>query len=583
MSFKDLGLNESVLSAIQPLGYETPTPIQEQSIPHALDGKDILGCAQTGTGKTAAFALPIVHTLSETPPKHKGHKKPIRALIIAPTRELTSQIDTNLRDYCSQSGLRTTVIYGGVAQSRQVNALRRGVDILVATPGRLLDLCNQGFINLNTIEFLVLDEADTMLDMGFLPDIKKVIKQCPEERQTLFFSATMPSDIVKLTDSILKNPVRVQIAAVTSAAKTVDQKIYSVRQSDKKDLLVHVIHELEVYNALVFTRTKFGADKVERHLRNNNIKAEAIHGNKSQPKREKALDRFRKGKVQVLVATDIASRGIDVEELSLVINYELPNLAESYVHRIGRTGRAGKSGLAISFCNEGSERNYLKGIQKLIGKEIEIEENHPFSLELEPVGMDHKPSWKSMKKSRNKRRSDRRKPGERRSGGGERRGYGGGGEKRRDGGGEKRGYSGGGERRRDGGGEKRGYSGGGERRRDDGGKRSISTQTKDNKRFGEGPSKNDGYRGSSFGPSSGSGSSFTKKKRPKFKGNTPSVGGKKTIIAVGVATNLIMLTTSQPAISINCCIRHKSLQFLHTPYAIPPTLRNQKQMYCGKE
>ena len=398
MSFKDLGLNESVLSAIQPLGYENPTPIQEQSIPHALDGKDILGCAQTGTGKTAAFALPIVHKLSETPPKHKGHKKPIRALIISPTRELTSQIDENLRDYCSHSGLRTTVIYGGVAQSRQVNALRRGVDILVATPGRLLDLCNQGFINLNTIEFLVLDEADTMLDMGFLPDIKKVIKQCPEERQTLFFSATMPSDIVKLTDSILKDPVRVQIDAVSSAAETVDQKIYSVRQSDKKDLLVYVIHELEVYNALVFTRTKFGADKVERHLRNNNIKAEAIHGNKSQPKREKALDRFRKGKVQVLVATDIASRGIDVEELSLVINYELPNLAESYVHRIGRTGRAGKSGLAISFCNEGSERNHLRGIQKLIGKEIEIEENHPFSLELEPVGMDHKPSGKSMKR-----------------------------------------------------------------------------------------------------------------------------------------------------------------------------------------
>ncbi|MAO45560.1 MAG: DEAD/DEAH box helicase [Crocinitomicaceae bacterium] len=539
MSFKDLGLNEIVLSAIQPLGYETPTPIQKQSIPHILDGKDILGCAQTGTGKTAAFALPIVHKLSETPPKYKVHKKPIRALIISPTRELTSQIDTNLRDYCSQSGLRTTVIYGGVAQSRQVNALRRGVDILVATPGRLLDLCNQGFINLNTIEFLVLDEADTMLDMGFLPDIKKVIKQCPEERQTLFFSATMPSDIVKLTDSILKDPVRVQIDAVSSAAETVDQKIYSVRQSDKKDLLVYVIHELEVYNTLVFTRTKFGADKVERHLRNNNIKAEAIHGNKSQPKRERALDRFRKGKVQVLVATDIASRGIDVEELSLVINYELPNLAESYVHRIGRTGRAGKSGLAISFCNEGSERNHLKGIQKLIGKEIEIEENHPFSLELEPVGMDHKPSGKSMKKSRNKRRSDRRKTGARRSGGGERRrdgggerrGYGGGSdERRRDGGAERRGYGGGSdERRRDGGGERHGYGGGGgERRRDAGGERSFSSSNKGNKRFGKGPSKNDGYRGSSFGPSSGGGSSFAKKKRPKFKGNTPSVGGKNT-------------------------------------------------------
>lgn len=412
MSFNNLGLNDCVLDAIQPLGYETPTPVQEQSIPLVLNGKDLLGCAQTGTGKTAAFSLPIVHTLSSTPPKHKGRKKPIRALIISPTRELTSQIHNNLRDYCSKSKLRTSVIYGGVSQNPQVSALRRGVDILVATPGRLLDLCNQRFVDLSTIEFLVLDEADTMLDMGFLPDIKRIIKLCPEERQTLFFSATMPDDIVKLSSSILKDPARVQIAAVNSAAETVEQKVYSVRQSDKKDLLVHVLQDESIYNALVFTRTKYGADKVERHLRNNKIKAEAIHGNKSQAKREKALERFKKGKVHVLVATDIASRGIDVDHLSLVVNFELPNLSESYVHRIGRTGRAGKEGMAVSFCNEGSERHYLVGIQKLIGREIEIVKDSPFHLDLEPVGMKERPSYK--KKKRSKKRSDRRGSGDRR-------------------------------------------------------------------------------------------------------------------------------------------------------------------------
>ena len=412
MSFNNLGLNDCVLDAIQLLGYETPTPVQEQSIPLVLNGKDLLGCAQTGTGKTAAFSLPIVHTLSSTLPKHKGRKKPIRALIISPTRELTSQIHNNLRDYCSKSKLSTSVIYGGVSQNPQVSALRRGVDILVATPGRLLDLCNQRFVDLSTIEFLVLDEADTMLDMGFLPDIKRIIKLCPEERQTLFFSATMPDDIVKLSSSILKDPSRVQIAAVNSAAETVEQKVYSVRQSDKKDLLVHVLQDESIYNALVFTRTKYGADKVERHLRNNKIKAEAIHGNKSQAKREKALERFKKGKVHVLVATDIASRGIDVDHLSLVVNFELPNLSESYVHRIGRTGRAGKEGMAVSFCNEGSERHYLVGIQKLIGREIEIVEDSPFHLDLEPVGMKERPSYKKKKKS--KKRSDRRGSGDRR-------------------------------------------------------------------------------------------------------------------------------------------------------------------------
>ncbi|HIK68114.1 MAG TPA: DEAD/DEAH box helicase [Flavobacteriales bacterium] len=411
MSFKDLGLNEVVLSALKPLGYENPTPIQEQAIPHVLEGKDILGSAQTGTGKTAAFSLPIVHTLASRPSKTQGRSKPIRALVLTPTRELASQIDENVRNYCTNSNLRSTVVFGGIPQRRQVDALRRGVDILIATPGRLLDLCNQGHIRLQDVEFLVLDEADTMLDMGFIHDIKKIIKQTPEERQTLFFSATMPPNIRELSSTILKDPIRIQIAAESSAAETVDQKVYYVRQNDKKDLLVHILGTDEIINALVFTRTKFGADKVVRHLQRNDIQAEAIHGNKSQPAREKALNRFKKGKVRVLVATDIASRGIDVDELSHVVNFELPNLAESYVHRIGRTGRAGREGIAISFCNEGDERNHLRGIQKLIGREVELITDQPFNMPMDPVGMIM-PKGGGSKKSRN------------RGGGG--RGYGGG-------------------------------------------------------------------------------------------------------------------------------------------------------------
>jgi len=402
MSFKDLGLSDSVLDAIQPLGYEKPTPIQEQAIPHVIDGKDLLGCAQTGTGKTAAFALPMVHVLGSRPPKSQGRTKPVRGLILTPTRELASQIDENLRKYMACSNLRSTVVFGGTPQRRQVDAIRRGVDIIVATPGRLLDLCNQGHIRLGDIEFLVLDEADTMLDMGFLPDITKIIKMCPADRQTLFFSATMPANIVKLSSNILTDPISVQIEAVSSAAETVDQKVYYVRQSDKKDLIVHILDSDEITNALVFTRTKFGADKVVTHLQNNNIASEAIHGNKSQPARERALKKFKQGKVRVLVATDIASRGIDVDELSHVINFELPNLAESYVHRIGRTGRAGRSGVAVSFCNEGEERNHLRGIQKLIGKEIDLITDQPFNMPMEPVGMDYKPSGKGFKKSRNR-------------------------------------------------------------------------------------------------------------------------------------------------------------------------------------
>ncbi len=482
MSFKDLGLNEVVLSALQPLGYENPTPIQEQAIPHVLEGKDILGSAQTGTGKTAAFSLPIVHILASRPSKTEGRSKPIRALILTPTRELASQIDENVRNYCKNSSLRSTVVFGGIPQRRQVDALRRGVDILIATPGRLLDLCNQGHIRLQDVEFLVLDEADTMLDMGFIHDIKKIIKQTPNDRQTLFFSATMPPNIRELSSTILKDPIRVQIAAESSAAETVEQKVYYVRQNDKKDLLVHILETDEIINALVFTRTKFGADKVVRHLQNNNIQAEAIHGNKSQPAREKALNRFKKGKVRVLVATDIASRGIDVDDLSHVINFELPNLAESYVHRIGRTGRAGREGTAVSFCNEGEERNHLRGIQKLIGKEVELITDQPFNMAMDPVGMVM-PKGGGGKKSRN-----------RGNGGGGGRGYGGGS------GGGSRGYGG---SSRSGGARSGGSSGGGFRNSDRdsrGGRDERSPRSNSG-----GHNRNERSRSSSFGPPSNNG------------------------------------------------------------------------------
>jgi ATP-dependent RNA helicase RhlE len=482
MSFKDLGLNEVVLSALQPLGYENPTPIQEQAIPIVLEGKDILGSAQTGTGKTAAFSLPIVHTLASRPSASQGRSKPIRALILTPTRELASQIDENVRNYCKNSSLKSTVVFGGIPQRRQVDTLRRGIDILIATPGRLLDLCNQGHIRLQDVEFLVLDEADTMLDMGFIHDIKKIIKQTPENRQTLFFSATMPPNIRELSSSILKDPVRVQIAAESSAAETVDQKVYYVRQSDKKDLLVHLLETVDIPNALVFTRTKFGADKVVQHLQNCDIRAEAIHGNKSQPAREKALNRFKKGKVRVLVATDIASRGIDVDDLAYVINFELPNLAESYVHRIGRTGRAGKEGTAVSFCNEGEERNHMRGIQKLIGREVELITEQPFNMPMEPVGMVVPRGGGGGSKSRN-----------RGGGGGGGRGYSGGGG---GGGGGGRGY--GGSSRS---GNSRPSSGGGSR---DGGRRferddRNSSSRTDSRNDNRNDSRNEGNRGSGGG------------------------------------------------------------------------------------
>jgi ATP-dependent RNA helicase RhlE len=374
MNFNELGLIAPLLESLGKLNYTTPTPIQVQSIPHLLEGKDIFGCAQTGTGKTAAFALPILQLLSQS----GNQSNQIKALILAPTRELALQIDKSFDDYGKALGLRHAVIFGGVNQNSQVNAVRRGLDILVATPGRLLDLMQQGFVKLNAIEYFVLDEADRMLDMGFIHDIKKVIAKLPVKRQTMFFSATVTPEIMNLASGLLKNPVKVSVTPVSTPAETVQQSVFYVQKENKRSLLKHVITSNTIQHALVFTRTKRGADRVAKELNKNGIKAEAIHGDKSQNARVRALDGFKNRKINVLVATDIAARGIDVDKLTHVINYEIPETPETYVHRIGRTGRAGESGFALSFCSI-DEQDYMKDIKKLIRKNIQVVENHPWS------------------------------------------------------------------------------------------------------------------------------------------------------------------------------------------------------------
>jgi len=376
MTFSDLKLIDKLVTALDKKGYKNPTPIQEQSIPHILAGKDIFGCAQTGTGKTAAFALPILQLLDANKPAVP--QKTIKALVLAPTRELALQISANFLEYGKNLGITHTTVFGGVNQNPQVAAIKRGADVLVATPGRLLELMQQGFIKLNSVQFFVLDEADRMLDMGFINDIKKVIAKLPERKQTLFFSATAAPDIMKLANTILKNPVSVAVTPVSSTATLVKQAVYYVKKEYKRPLLKHLLKDASIESVLVFTRTKRGADKVAKELTSGGIKAEAIHGNKSQGARERALKGFKDRTIRVLVATDIASRGIDVDKLSHVINYELPEQAETYVHRIGRTGRAGASGVAISFCTQ-DEMPYLKDITKLIKKDIEIIKSHPFN------------------------------------------------------------------------------------------------------------------------------------------------------------------------------------------------------------
>lgn len=368
MTFENLNLLPQILHSLKAKGYTTPTPIQEKSIPHILEGKDICGSAQTGTGKTAAFALPILQLLFTS---KANQRKGIKSLILAPTRELAQQISDSFRDYGRGLHLRHAVIYGGVSQRPQTDALRSGVDIVIATPGRLLDLMNQGYVHLNAIEFFVLDEVDRMLDMGFINDIKKIILKLPAKKQTIFFSATMPGEIKKLSDSLLHHPVIVQTSSTISAATTVKQFVYFVPRENKKSLLKHIIDGLEKPHVLVFTRTKRGADKLVKTLLAEGVKAEAIHGDKSQGARQKALEKFKRRSVSMLVATDVASRGLDITDISHVINFDLPEDAETYIHRIGRTGRAGATGISISFCSN-DERNLLRDINKLAKNNIEV-------------------------------------------------------------------------------------------------------------------------------------------------------------------------------------------------------------------
>ena len=376
MLFEDLSLSKSIQRAVFEQGYTQPTPIQEQSIPLVLAGKDLVGCAQTGTGKTAAFAIPIIHQLHRIVGSSKKAKE-IRALIVTPTRELAVQIGQSFDTYGKYTNLVQLTIFGGVSQVPQVDALQKGVDVLVATPGRLLDLHKQGFIDFDHLHTLVLDEADQMLDMGFINDVKKIVKLTPKNRQTLLFSATMPIAIRELAEMFLKDPTKVEVSPVSSTAENVEQRVYFVEKGEKRNLLYHLIKNENLSDVLVFSRTKHGADNVVKALRKNNIAAEAIHGDKSQNARQRVLDAFKNKEVGVLVATDIAARGIDIDQLPVVINFDLPNIPETYVHRIGRTGRAGNEGVAISFCGK-DEHQYWKDIQKLIKVDVKIVSDHPY-------------------------------------------------------------------------------------------------------------------------------------------------------------------------------------------------------------
>lgn len=390
MTFKDLEIIEPIMKALNEKGYITPTPIQQQAIPVALKNKDILGLAQTGTGKTAAFSIPIIQQLAQ----EKNHHG-IKALIITPTRELAIQIDECITEYAKYTRLHNAVIFGGVKQKSQTDELKQGIDILVATPGRLLDLMSQGFIKLDTIRHFVLDEADRMLDMGFIHDIKRILPKLPKEKQTLFFSATMPHAIATLSKSILRNPTKVEVAPVSSVVDTIKQSVYHVEKQDKKDLLIALLRQDKTQSVLVFSRTKHGADKIARILSKAGISSEAIHGNKSQNARQRALTNFKSTKTRVLIATDIAARGIDINQLELVINYDLPDVPETYVHRIGRTGRAGNSGVALTFCAQ-DEMSMLKDIQKLIGRNLNVS-IHNSGNETES-GERQKPDPKKLRK-----------------------------------------------------------------------------------------------------------------------------------------------------------------------------------------
>ncbi len=423
--FETLGLAEPILRAVKAEGYATPTPIQAQAIGPILAGRDMLGCAQTGTGKTAAFALPTLHRLSEQECRVNGRGRKIRALVLSPTRELSNQIDASFRTYGKHLSLRHALVYGGVNQNPQVRALNSGVDIVVATPGRLLDLMNQGFVDLSKVEILILDEADQMLDMGFIHDLRRIVAKTPAARQTLMFSATMPPDIRQLAASWLRNPETVQVAAVSAPAERIEQSVYFVDQRNKPRLLAHFLQQTAAKRTLVFTRTKHGADKVVRHLSKAGIRAEAIHGNKSQAARERVLHSFKSQKPPVLIATDIAARGLDIDDVSHVVNFDMPMVPEVYVHRIGRTGRAGAAGIAISFC-DGGERQLLRAIERLTRQTLQVERDQPQYPTREPIDVQRSPEPErprnksgrapGKKPPFGKRRSEQRPAGQSRSG-----------------------------------------------------------------------------------------------------------------------------------------------------------------------
>lgn len=409
MNFTDFNLVRNLQEAIEDIGYQKPTPIQAQAIPIILAEKDIVGTAQTGTGKTAAFAIPVINYLHRMVSSSKRKKK-IRALVLTPTRELAIQVAENFENYAKYTKIKTLVIFGGVSQVPQVNALKEGTDVLVVTPGRLLDLHKQGHVHLDDLHQLILDEADLMLDMGFINDVKKVIKLTPDNRQTLLFSATMPMAIRELADTFLKNPKYVSVAPVSSASDIVKQQVFFVEKEHKRKLLLHLIQTQNLKNVLIFTRTKGGANNVAKFLQKNNITAEAIHGDKSQNTRQRVLNNFKDKEVDVLVATDVASRGIDIDLLPYVINYDLPNVPETYVHRIGRTGRAGNEGLAISFCGK-DEKSYLQGIEKLIRKKIKVITDHPYPWTDAPAQQQPKQTTpkKNSRGNSNKKNNQSRK------------------------------------------------------------------------------------------------------------------------------------------------------------------------------
>ena len=407
MSFKELGLNKPIVRAVAEQGYENPTLVQEQTIPIVIEGKDIIASAQTGTGKTAAFALPILQNLFDKQDASKRGKK-IRALIVSPTRELAIQIEENFKKYSRYTNLRTGIVYGGVSFEPQKDVLRKGIDILIATPGRLLDLHKQDALHLDFVETLVLDEADLMLDMGFIDDISKIEYLCPKEKQQLLFSATMPYKVVELAKSVLKDPVKIEVAPTSSTVKEVTQFLYYVPKPKKIELCLHILRNTVKGSVIIFRRTKYGVDKLEKSLTKNGYKVDSIHGDKTQKLRQEALHKFKDGEVNILIATDVAARGIDIKNVDAVINFDLPNVSETYVHRIGRTGRAGEKGTAYSFCSA-DEKNYVNAIQKLINKHLEIVEEHPYPLDPKAKPEVHRKKGSKHKKGRKSEASKKKK------------------------------------------------------------------------------------------------------------------------------------------------------------------------------